>query len=282
MKNDKNYSQAVFWYRSAALNGHTAAQYNLALMLDRGIGTPIDHVEAHKWYLSAAKSGSSAAQNNLGYQFERGLGVEHNLDKAREWYQLSAKSGYKLGQRNLAIINHHGYGGNRNLPNALKWYRKAAYQGDQTSQIQLALMLFNGLGEQRNIIESMSWMIVSEKISKTPEIISTKQIISSYLTKEELTYAESRSNELIQLIRNKKTQKKKNNIKPLSPDILLNSVMTTQRYLKSLELYKGKVDGIMGPETADSILKFQKSNGLNQTKSIDTNLIKSLKVKLKY
>lgn len=46
-------------------------------------------------------------------------------------------------------------------------------------------------------------------------------------------------------------------------------VKQAQTELKQQGLYKGKVDGILGPETKTAISKYQKKEGLPQTASLD-------------
>ena len=42
-------SQAVEWYKKAALQGHAQAQFNLGLMYESGAGVPKDGVRAYAW-----------------------------------------------------------------------------------------------------------------------------------------------------------------------------------------------------------------------------------------
>ena len=49
-----NYREAVKWYRKAAGQGHTLAQYNLGVMYRNGEGVPLDDREAVKWWRKAA------------------------------------------------------------------------------------------------------------------------------------------------------------------------------------------------------------------------------------
>ena len=57
-------AEAVAWYRRAAEQGHTRAQYNLGGMYGQGLGVPPDAVEAHMW-LTIAASRSTGAEREL-------------------------------------------------------------------------------------------------------------------------------------------------------------------------------------------------------------------------
>ena len=51
------YAQAVKWYRRAAEQGGTIAQYELGALYAIARGVPKDHAEAVKWYRKAADGG---------------------------------------------------------------------------------------------------------------------------------------------------------------------------------------------------------------------------------
>src|ERR1051325_6756464 len=48
-----------------------------------------------------------------------------------------------------------------------------------------------------------------------------------------------------------------------------DQVKQVQQHLKSAGLYRGEVDGEIGPETKQAISQFQQQNGLNQTGTLD-------------
>ena len=63
------------WYRRAAEQGHSPAQYNLGVMYYNGDGVPQDYVLAHVWAnLAAAHGHENAAQ--LREEFAEQLTVE--------------------------------------------------------------------------------------------------------------------------------------------------------------------------------------------------------------
>jgi len=55
--NRKAYATALREWRPLAKQGDADAQYNLALMYDRGYGVPQDYVQAHMWYHLAGANG---------------------------------------------------------------------------------------------------------------------------------------------------------------------------------------------------------------------------------
>jgi TPR repeat protein len=58
----QNYTEAAMWYRRAAEQGDSLAQYSLGLLYDRGQGVPQDVVEASKWLNLAAAAAPPRAR----------------------------------------------------------------------------------------------------------------------------------------------------------------------------------------------------------------------------
>jgi TPR repeat protein len=67
-------TEAARWYRKAAEQGDSLAQYNLARRYEVGKGVPVDRVEAYKWHKLAARQGiedAAEALDNLKGQMTR-------------------------------------------------------------------------------------------------------------------------------------------------------------------------------------------------------------------
>lgn len=52
-----SYTDAVFWFKKAAIQGHSTAQYNIAQCYEKAIGVEQDYVAAFYWYGKAAEQG---------------------------------------------------------------------------------------------------------------------------------------------------------------------------------------------------------------------------------
>jgi len=86
----QNYGEAAKWYRKAAEQGFSFAQFNLANMYAKGEGVPPDDGEAAKWTLRAADQGHLYAQTVLGGYYALGKGVPQDYVEAHKWYNLAA------------------------------------------------------------------------------------------------------------------------------------------------------------------------------------------------
>ena len=58
-----------------------------------GYGVKQDYQEALKWFRKAAEQNNSTAQFNIGYMYEEGYGVKKNRDEAIRWYRKAAEQG---------------------------------------------------------------------------------------------------------------------------------------------------------------------------------------------
>ena len=96
----QNYQEALKWYRLAAAQGDSQAQYNVAWMYFNGHGVTQDYQEALKWYRLAAAQGDSQAQYNLGSMYGNGQGVPPDYVRAHMWSNLASAVGIAEGTRN--------------------------------------------------------------------------------------------------------------------------------------------------------------------------------------
>jgi hypothetical protein len=99
MSDPPELAGARTWFTEAAKAGHTAAQFNLGVLL-ADLLVPPKLGEARAWYTKAAQAGHTEAQNNLGRLLEARLDPPE-LAEARAWYTKAAQAGLTLAQRNL-------------------------------------------------------------------------------------------------------------------------------------------------------------------------------------
>ncbi|MGZ3308110.1 MAG: tetratricopeptide repeat protein, partial [Xanthobacteraceae bacterium] len=81
------------WYRRAADQGNSDAQFNLALIYDKGQGVPQNYTTSVSLYRKAADQRDARAQNNLGEMYEKGKGMPQDYAAAVSWYRKAADQG---------------------------------------------------------------------------------------------------------------------------------------------------------------------------------------------
>jgi len=87
-----------------ANDGRTWAQSDLGSLHEDGLVLPRNYTEAVYWYRSAAEKGYPGAQTNLGIMYALGRGVNSNRRTAIEWFQRAAKQGDIVAKRNLEAM----------------------------------------------------------------------------------------------------------------------------------------------------------------------------------
>ena len=109
----QNYPQAASWYLKAADQGHSLAQFNLAIMYAMGQGMPRDEIQSMRWMKKAADLGDAGAQFRVGMKHHRdSLGSSGEIAHASRiesymWLQLSAAQGYRGSEQaceNIALL----------------------------------------------------------------------------------------------------------------------------------------------------------------------------------
>jgi TPR repeat protein len=145
--------EALKWYRKSAFSGDATSQNNLGRMYYFGLGgLPKDYAMAAEWFHKAARAGNVLAQYILAQMHETGIAgaVEKDLDEAVELYQAAAKQQHKGAQCRLGRLYYYGQGVRQNYEMAAEWYEKAANQGDLLATGSLGVMVYEGTGIQKN------------------------------------------------------------------------------------------------------------------------------------
>ncbi|HEX6792284.1 MAG TPA: hypothetical protein VF304_00415 [Casimicrobiaceae bacterium] len=81
-----DYAKSLASWLPLAEHGHRTAAFNVAVLYEKGLGTPQDYREAARWYEKAAGEGDLEAAYNVAAFYETGNGVEKNAELARKWY----------------------------------------------------------------------------------------------------------------------------------------------------------------------------------------------------
>ena len=153
----QEFMEAVKWYRPAAEQGHSKAQYVLGHMYAQGEYAPLDTAEAVKWYRRSAEQGYVDAQNTLGVKYATGIGVPQDYVEAVKWYRRAAKQGLAIAQSNLGSMHEKGKGVPQNYTEAVKWFRRATEQECAAAQYNLGWMYEKGKGVPQNDAEAVKW-----------------------------------------------------------------------------------------------------------------------------
>ncbi len=117
-------AEAAKWYRMAAEQGVTDAEYYIGRLYDAGEGLARSDKEALKWYGRAVAKGHPQAQYQLGLLFARPFdGYKADAAKSLKWIMLAAQQGHTLAAYHLAhLYATGGKGVAKDDAEAYFWY----------------------------------------------------------------------------------------------------------------------------------------------------------------
>lgn len=102
---EKDFGEAMRWYRQAADVGHVLAAHNVGNMYRDGRGVEVDHEAAAEWWIRAARAGDVIPALRLGEAYEAGRGVPLDLEEAVFWYGRAAAAGNAAAAEALARLS---------------------------------------------------------------------------------------------------------------------------------------------------------------------------------
>lgn len=155
LQGERNFTEAVRWYRLLAEGGDARAQTSLGHLFTNGQGVVKDLVEAVHWYRLAAEQNDAAGQTGLGYAYEKGNGIAKDFGQAVAWYGRAASQGFSIAQGNLGLMYEKGSGVAVDFVKAAEWYRRAADQNDAWSQNSLGLLYEHGNGVPLDLAQAV-------------------------------------------------------------------------------------------------------------------------------
>ncbi len=134
-------ARARQWYEIAASAGYAPALNMLGRCHHFGWGCSIDHVAAAKYYGQAAELGDLWGNYNLAIMVMRGIGMKADLPRALALFRSGAERGHAKSMNLLARFIEEGWHTPRDPVLAFDWYRRSAEGGDYRGQHNYATAL---------------------------------------------------------------------------------------------------------------------------------------------
>lgn len=108
-------------------------------------------------YRHAAEAGDNEAALRLGAMLEKGLATKTDIVEAVHWYQQAANRGFAPAQFKLGVLAHTGTGQPVDYATALQWFTQAATQGHDGARYYLGLMYLKGEGVPSDPVQAYRW-----------------------------------------------------------------------------------------------------------------------------
>ena len=143
---DVDQELSFIWYRQAALNNHSEAQFAVGLRCFNGYGTKKDLSQAIEWIEKAAHQQHPQAIEFLYTVYGGGYGFERDEEKVAFWCEKAAKIGMVDAQNNygLRLIDEKRY------EEAFYYFNEAAKKGSQLALGNMGYCYMNGLGVKKD------------------------------------------------------------------------------------------------------------------------------------
>ena len=148
-----------------------------------------DYATALREWRPLAEQGDAAAQFQLGVLYEHGLGVIQDYKEAVKWWRKAAEQGYAYATLNLGFMYRQGKGVIQDYKETVKWYRKASEQGSWSAQYNLGLMYREGEGVPQDNVYAHMWFNIAA-VNGTKEIANNRDIIAKKMTPAEIEKAQ--------------------------------------------------------------------------------------------
>lgn len=181
-------------FKDKAQQGHAAAQYNLALIFEEGMGSPKDLPQALKWYKRSAEQEYVRAQYKLGYLYYFGSESIRNYDQAVQWLNRAADQNDANAIYRLGSIYSDPDNLKYNMPLALSYFEDAARKGHRPAQLQLSHHLLTP-GAQRDTVKSAIWLTVAQ-LHGSKEAIPLLSKVQKELSGDQLRLVRQASKEI--------------------------------------------------------------------------------------
>ncbi|KAG0319660.1 hypothetical protein BGZ97_001712 [Linnemannia gamsii] len=158
---EQDYSLAMEWYKKAAAQDNTTAQYKLGYLYEKGFGVPQDDVQAFEWYLKSAEQGNVTAQFRVGtcYRGCHSSAVEKNCKASLEWFVKAAEQGMVEAEFMAGAIYMNDEHVDKDIDKAFSWLLKAAEKGFLEAMNMVGRMYLDGEGVLKDETKASEWFL---------------------------------------------------------------------------------------------------------------------------
>jgi TPR repeat protein len=221
----KDWKTGLCWYRAAAQNGSSYAEFWLGLFYQHGwVVKESAPVAAHWFTLAYRHRDYAAAERQVADRYANDDSGVYDMGKALVWYERAAaqrdlQAELALGNfyitshesadikralswygkasaqhsvsadYNIGQIYYRGVGIPQDLKEAHKWLLRAAERGYKPAQYDLAEMYYRGIGVPEDWVKSYAWLEVSGTAENNPAAQDLEDMLVTHFNPKQLTEA---------------------------------------------------------------------------------------------
>lgn len=242
---------AIRLYRLAAESGSSSAMLNLGLMYHAGRGLPRDPEAAIELYRQAAELGHPGAMYSLGLVRARGLGAEKDTAKAVTWFEKAAELGLARAMYSLGVLYAGSGAVEADTDKAVDFFRRAAEAGHFAAMNKMGMAYVSGSGvETKDFRIAVNWYARAAKRENLPAMYNLGVMMSRGWGVPKDNEQANKWFRRAGLAGYERALEK------------LGDLAEIQLMLTNLGFDTGPIDGLMGPQTRETISEFQKKHGI--------------------
>lgn len=171
---NSDYETAFSYFRQAAEQGHTNAEYEVGMCYLDGDGVNEDEYEAAKWFRKAALKGHAEAQFELAELLEYNYYGYSSSEETFGWYKKAADQGNIDSAFRVAKMYYGGIGTEQSNEKAMEYYLKVANSKEdpfdypiEEAMRETAWLYYFGRGVKKNEYAALKWLKKSVELIKT-------------------------------------------------------------------------------------------------------------------
>lgn len=182
----RDFKKARSLLTPVATRGEVQAQFILGRIYALGLATKKDANEAEKWYRKAAEQGHTRAQFRLAMILDSKK--QKRYKESLALLRKAAKAGHARAQFWLATKYTFYNEAPHSVAMWRYWVRKSAYQGDSYARMDLAQNYFVGIKLPKDPVLALMWTILAAK-SGHPGANTWNEIITERITPKQIREA---------------------------------------------------------------------------------------------
>jgi len=153
-----NPQRAFKVYSMLAQDGKADAMNGLGILYSKGIGVPVDDIQALSWFTKAAQSGYARAYYNMGEMYRLGVGINLDLVKALAAYTQGAAMNDGPCIYSEGYMYYKGFGCTQSYEQSVALFKRGVNLKDNGSYYMLGLCYRNGYGITTNPDSAKFWL----------------------------------------------------------------------------------------------------------------------------